>query len=439
MKKKFLSFALALVMCLGLTACGGGGAKAATIHLRKTEGTVDVSDNEGRGVELRENLGLYSGYGVDTNSKSYAWIDLDDVKLVKMDQDSEIAIAKEEKKLEIEVKSGSLFYNVTQPLADDETMTIRTSTMAVGIRGTCGWVTQDAAALLEGTVEVTAGEQSVTISAAEMAFLTEDGMLEVRQLYIEDVPAFVAAEIGDQFPLEPTPSYSEANGLSFTKEKSYTTPTYVYFRDPSSGEPTLIGGLSITDVVDSTYTIGDISVSEPDADGMIQMTLPYHFDFTATITQEDIYAEVEGDGRFYPACQYKLFSLFDYYTGTVYPAKHLSDDNPDMTNSFEITYKDVTYPVSYTLSQTTSDSLSDWDIDMGNGTAECQDAWSIDVIYTISMPKDYDGLCLSLYLPGKTEYKEPQKELSETTTLLEDLDEGETINDYALIRVSDLM
>lgn len=440
MRKKMLSLALALAMCLGLISCGGG-ASAATMHLRKTEGTVGVSDGDGKEVETREELGLYSGYGVDTSSESYAWIDLDDVKLTKMDENSEIAISKEGKKLELEVKAGSLFFNVTEPLADDETMNIRTSTMVVGIRGTCGWVTQDTAALLEGTVEVTAGEQSVTVTAGELAFLTEDGELEVRQLYAEDVPAFVAAEIGDRFPLEPTPviPYAEANGLSFAREKSYTAPAYIYFRDPSSGEPASIDWLSVVNVADATFTIGDISVSEADADGMVQMTLPYRLDFTTTVTQGDIYAEVEGDGMFYTACQYTLFNIFDYYTGTVFPAKSLHGSNADTTNAVDITYKDVTYPVSYTLSQTTSDSYSDWDIDMGNGTAECQNTWSIDVTYTISMPKEYDGLCLYLFLPGRTEYKEPREELPETIPLLESLEDGETINDYALIRVSDLV
>ena len=86
MKKRM--FALTLALSLLLTSCGGGGgAKAATMHLRKTEGTVGVSDDGGQAVEPREELGLFSGYGVDTQSKSYAWIDLDDVKLVKMDQD----------------------------------------------------------------------------------------------------------------------------------------------------------------------------------------------------------------------------------------------------------------------------------------------------------------------------------------------------------------
>ena len=123
------------------------------------------------------------------------------MKLTKLDQDSEIAITKEGKELEIEVKSGNLFFNVTEPLADDETMDIRTSTMMVGIRGTCGWVTQDTAALLEGTVEVTAGERSVTISTGEIAVLTADGNIDVRPFRAASVPDFVRAEFEEDSAL----------------------------------------------------------------------------------------------------------------------------------------------------------------------------------------------------------------------------------------------
>ena len=87
---------LILSQLAALTACGGGsGAKATTIHLMRTSGQVAVSDGDGEDVALLENLGLYSGYGVDTRPESFAWIDLDSVKLTKMDQNSEIAIQKE--------------------------------------------------------------------------------------------------------------------------------------------------------------------------------------------------------------------------------------------------------------------------------------------------------------------------------------------------------
>jgi len=61
--------ALALSLSLLLTSCAGG-ASATTMHLRKTEGSVGVSDGEGKDVEPRDDLGLYSGYGVETQAKS---------------------------------------------------------------------------------------------------------------------------------------------------------------------------------------------------------------------------------------------------------------------------------------------------------------------------------------------------------------------------------
>ena len=195
--KKRISFLL--VLALLLTSCGGGSgaavtATAATMHLRRTEGTVSVADGEGKSVKPTKDLGLFSGYGVDTQAESYAWIDLDEVKLTKLDQNSEVEIQKEDKRLTIEVKSGSLFFNVTEPLAEDESLEIRCSTMVVGIRGTCGWVTDKTAALLEGVVTVTAGEQEVTISAGEMAVMTAEGALEVKPLSADSVPDFVREE-----------------------------------------------------------------------------------------------------------------------------------------------------------------------------------------------------------------------------------------------------
>ena len=192
-----LLLAVGMVVCLALggTACGGAGASAATMFLRKTEGAVAVSDGDGKDVAPAENLGLYSGYTVGTGAESYAWIDLDSVKLAKLDENSAAAVTKDGKNLSIDVTSGSMFFNVTEPLADDETMEIRTSSMLVGIRGTCGWMTQNAVGLLEGRVTVIAGDGGAVVNAGEMAVLTADGGLEVRALSAGDVPAFVVTEV----------------------------------------------------------------------------------------------------------------------------------------------------------------------------------------------------------------------------------------------------
>lgn len=58
---------------LFLAACGNG-AKATTMKLAGTQGTVDVADAKEDVVALIENLPLYSGYQVGTQADSYAWI-----------------------------------------------------------------------------------------------------------------------------------------------------------------------------------------------------------------------------------------------------------------------------------------------------------------------------------------------------------------------------
>lgn len=190
------TLALLLAVCMLLSACGGG-LKAAAMRLRKTAGEVWVSDEKQKDVPLAEDLGLYSGYRVDTWEESYAWIDLDEVKLTKMDADSRVEVVKDGKDLEILVKSGSIFFNVTEPLAEDETMTIRTADLLVGIRGTCGWVDAEKkqAALLEGKIRCEADGERANISAGEKVSLGEDGQLTVTPLTARDVPEFVREEL----------------------------------------------------------------------------------------------------------------------------------------------------------------------------------------------------------------------------------------------------
>ena len=214
---RLLLCALLLNLALLLSACGGAsGASATAMHLKKTEGTVGVADDAGNDVAPAENLSLYSGYTVATEAESYAWIDLDSAKLAKMDAESAVEIVKGGKNLTVNVQTGSLFFNVTEPLANDETMEICTSSLMAGIRGTCGWVEQNRVGLLEGVVTVTAGEQSVTVNAGEMAVLTEDGALEVKPFSATAVPAFVRAEVAQDAAL--AAQVLEAAGMDLTTD-----------------------------------------------------------------------------------------------------------------------------------------------------------------------------------------------------------------------------
>ena len=198
---KILSLLLALVLLTSLAAPALAAETASVIRLTKTTGTVEISKSSGKSVSLLKNMRLYNGYHVVTSEESYAWVNLDDSKLIKEDAESEVEVRKDGKHLEVLLLDGNLLFDVAEPLENDESMNIRTSTMMVGIRGTCGWVTQDTAALLEGTVEVTAGERSVTISTGEIAVLTADGNIDVRPFRAASVPDFVRAEFEEDSAL----------------------------------------------------------------------------------------------------------------------------------------------------------------------------------------------------------------------------------------------
>ena len=235
MKKKLFRgnlFLLLILVMLLSASCGRN--RATTMKLIKTDGEVGVENEEGKSVDLIENLGLYNGYGIGTQKKSFAWIDLDDTKLTKMDEKSDVDIKKDGKKLELVVNSGGLFFNVTKPLEDDESMDIRTSTTICGIRGTCGWVESQGdtsyVGLFDGKVEcfvtVDGKEETVKVNAKEILIVKKDGdnvTYEVKELTYKDVPEFVQIEIADEpFALE---------------EESYTVDDFLGVYSNSEGEP----------------------------------------------------------------------------------------------------------------------------------------------------------------------------------------------------------
>ena len=159
-RKRLLAGLLALALALGCAPWAlAADNKGTVMRLTKTEGTVSASKSSGKSVSVIKNMRLYNGYQMETAEKSYAWINLDDSKLAKMDASSKVSIRKSGKQLELLMDSGNVFFNVTEPLEDDESLNIRTSTMVVGIRGTCGWVSVEdeknvRVSVLEGTVTV---------------------------------------------------------------------------------------------------------------------------------------------------------------------------------------------------------------------------------------------------------------------------------------------
>ena len=218
----WLAAMLAGILCMGLICTGCSRRHTASkIQLMKTQGTVDIANGRGREVTPVPEMKLYSGYHMETRAASYAWLNLDSLRLAKMDVSSQISIQRRQKELEILVDAGSLFFNIKEPLKEDETLDIRTGNMAVGIRGTCGWVEVLAGGdtmkvyLLEGKVlcEIEDGGWDV-VRAGEMAVMTEGGEVEVSSFTAQDIPDFVMEEIKEDKEL--IAQVLEASGLDLS-------------------------------------------------------------------------------------------------------------------------------------------------------------------------------------------------------------------------------
>ena len=139
---------------------------ASTMRLERMEGTVRLEDEKGKEQETAGGMRFRSGNTLRTGSSSLASISLDRSKLITLDEKSRADFLKRWRYLELKLTEGRLFFDVSKPLSEKEQFDIRTSTMAMGIRGTSGYVTVDengreSLTVTDGTVHVT-GRNPVT-------------------------------------------------------------------------------------------------------------------------------------------------------------------------------------------------------------------------------------------------------------------------------------
>ncbi len=143
-----LRLLLVLLITLLLCGCSSGSGTGETpvsqaegkqIVLERFEGNTKVNDGE-KDVEAFAGMNLYDGYDVGTEKLSYDWIMLDENRLVKMDQNTKTSISQDGKKLKIFLEEGSLFFCVSDKLAEEEELTFETQNVSLSIRGTCGLI-----------------------------------------------------------------------------------------------------------------------------------------------------------------------------------------------------------------------------------------------------------------------------------------------------------
>ena len=172
-KKKLSKKALILILAAAVVLIAAGVIAglswsrymAATMRVLRMEGTVRLTQ-EGREKTLRDNLRLQDGDGLETEEKSLVSVGLDETKIVTLQAESLAEVQKKAKWLRLQLREGTVFFQVTKALDPDETFDITTSDMVVGIRGTSGYVSvaadgTESMAVTDGHVRVT-GTNPVT-------------------------------------------------------------------------------------------------------------------------------------------------------------------------------------------------------------------------------------------------------------------------------------
>ena len=230
--------------------------------------------------------------------------------------------------------------------------------------------------------------------------------------------------------------YAEENGFEFTAETEFEIPVFFYLtRDdkylPNTDE------CKIEAYDDATYTISDLSLSEPDEDGIVELT------FTLEVQASTFSARTPDNEDLPKHTHYTPPGFFDYYSGY---SVTVSEDNDNVTRSYFACFttngKDVAINGHSLQSFNWSYGLGSWNkYNQREREYIIHDATK----YTLKFPADYDGLCIAQSKRGVTEYNEDwskdnnNESYSESKPFLDWLDDDETASDYYMLRVSDLL
>ena len=185
--------------------------QATTMRLLRIVGEVTLEDGKKKKTIL-DNLRLNDGNALSTEAESLASVGLDDTKIISIEENSRAEFYQKGKKLELVLTKGRLFFDVQQPLADNESLDIKSSTMVVGIRGTSGYVWEDPASgiqyiyITDGHVTVngynpqTEKNEEVTVGPGQRvtAYLNDDGTFNtfiVEDVTEDDLPIALIREL----------------------------------------------------------------------------------------------------------------------------------------------------------------------------------------------------------------------------------------------------
>lgn len=276
-------------------------------------------------------------------------------------------------------------------------------TAVIAAAGGCG---HEAATQTEGASEVTAMEETV-----------EAGVTETETEEMGEMPC--AEEQGWVF--------SDLSGFSAgtTALKADCERNYEEVDDPEF----------IVDASDAEYEILSATKGRPDDSGRIVYTFKYQKKYMLSAEKP------EGNTNYVPGVGSPDFSVVDYYSGIVVPSRTMTTDTnggDEVESEVEIEYEGNTYVLGRTkVCSSNSDVISDWKT-TGNGKKKYEAEVTQMVRMEISAPEDFDGVVLVISYQNEPEDEQKDhrgEEVDEAAYRFGD--DGENVNDYRFIRISD--
>ncbi|MFI3253414.1 MAG: FecR domain-containing protein [Eubacteriales bacterium] len=172
---------------------GDSSTSADEMRLENYTGSITVQNNS---VEKTVVLGsrLVTGDNIETMMESNAFVVLDQSKVLRVNETSQVEIIQEEEHLDIYLSKGTVFFNVTSTLSEDETLEFHTNNVVTGVRGTSGIIHFDAEnqvtqiVVLTGTVTGTTASEEQNIEAGQVAIVETlpDGTVEMTLYELEE-------------------------------------------------------------------------------------------------------------------------------------------------------------------------------------------------------------------------------------------------------------
>ncbi len=254
-------------------------------------------------------------------------------------------------------------------------------------------------------------------------------------------------EIESEEDSEPVPTpapaipYAEEQGFTFTDPytNDFSLPTYsnIYYKDEDGRILDAVPADDAESVSsDASYHFQNIVRTEPDDNGNVRIFIPYHASYLDTLVEKNAKSSYE------VGINWRLFRLYDYYTGIQIPIP----DDSNLTYETEPAYTELEWEGnkvrigidSYMTSHETGF------IDAGkseDGFSKFEDTTDINIYYCVTAPADYDGLMLVGYKEGSTEAIQkatPSGDGSGTLVLGPDVyNQTYTKDDLIFIRVSE--